>query len=48
MKDSHQRDGEMTTRAYDERRSNGDEGCFFSPLLLKNMGRRRLALEGFK
>ena len=28
MKDSHQRDGEMTTHPYDERRSNSDEGCF--------------------
>ena len=26
----------MTTRTYDRSRSNGDEGCFFSPLLLKH------------
>ena len=26
----------MTTRAYDRRRSNSDEGCFYSPLLLKH------------
>jgi hypothetical protein len=47
MKVSHQRDGEMTTRAYDAYRSDSDEGFLFSPLLLKH-GAAALALEGFQ